>query len=115
MLGCLGRIGAAILGMLGLALLLDVISLVYIYWWVVVLIIVGLFLWRRIRRGRTDANGNKIVGLNRLVKAAASDGMITQKERKAIINNRIKAGMDPEEAEIIVDAHLKKKRVKIMK
>lgn len=115
MLGCLRNIVVGFVIILVIALVLDAVTLFYTYWWVLLLIVLGIYLFRRFRKGRTDAYGNKLVGLNRLIKAAASDGVITKKERETLIQNRIKAGMDPDEAEIIVDARLDKLKVKVKK
>ena len=115
MLGCLRNIVVGFVIILVIALVLDAVTLFYTYWWVLLLIVLGIYLFRRFRKGRTDAYGHKLVGLNRLIKAAASDGVITKKERETLIQNRIKAGMDPDEAEIIVDARLDKLKVKVKK
>ena len=115
MLGCLRNIVVGFVIILVIALVLDAVTLFYTYWWVLLLIVLGIYLFRRFRKGRTDVYGKKIVSLNRLIKAAASDGVITKKERETLIQNRIKAGMDPDEAEIIVDARLDKLKVKVKK
>ena len=112
MIGCLRNIVVGFVVILVIALVLDAVTFFYTYWWVLLLIVLGIFLLRRLRKGRTDAHGRKIISLNRLIKAAACDGIITAKERNAIIQNRIKSGMDPDEAEIIVDAHLEKLKAK---
>ena len=114
MIGCLKNILVGSVLVILLALLLDTLTLLYEYWWVLALIVLAVCLFFVFRKGwRMD--GKKTVGLNRLIKAAACDGLITAKERNALIQNRINAGMDPVEAEIIVDARLTKLKVKVEK
>ena len=99
-----------------IALILDILTLMIEYWWVlllVILLIVSIVLFVMWRRGKFSKNGKRPVSFRSLIKAAVADGVITPKEREVLIQNRVNAGLDRDEAEIIVDARLKKHNVRV--
>ena len=99
-----------------IALILDILTLMIEYWWVlllVILLIVSIVLFVMWRRGKFSKNGKRPVSFRSLIKATVADGVITPKEREVLIQNRVNAGLDRDEAEIIVDARLKKHNVRV--
>ncbi|MBR5323881.1 MAG: hypothetical protein IKV14_03545 [Muribaculaceae bacterium] len=99
-----------------IALILDAITLALEYWWVlllVILLIIAIILLIMRRRGKFSKNGKRPVSFRKLIKAAASDGVITPKEREILIQNMVNDGFDRDEAEIMVDARLKKHNVRV--
>ena len=49
---------------------------------------------------------HKQIDLETLIKAAMTDGMVTDKERQFLVKKGVEAGYDPEEFELILDAQI---------
>lgn len=99
-----------------MALVMSVVEWVFYNWWVILLIVAAIALilylrgsgrWKKTKKnnGQSERPTNTI-SFEQLIKAAASDGVISAKEKQAIINKGVAAGMEPEEAEIMMEAKM---------
>lgn len=99
-----------------MALVMSVVEWVFYNWWVILLIVAAIALilylrgsgrWKKTKKnnGQPERPTNTI-SFEQLINAAAADGVISLKEKQAIINKGIAAGMEPEEAEIMMEAKM---------
>ena len=99
-----------------MALVMSVVEWVFYNWWVILLIVAAIALilylrgsgrWKKTMKnnGQPERPTNTI-SFEQLIKAAAADGVISLKEKQAIINKGVAAGMEPEEAEIMMEAKM---------
>ena len=101
---------AGFIALVVMALVLDGIEWMIDNWWIILIVVVLWIAIRALRRlgVRNGWFGGRGVSFRRLIKAAASDGVITEKERAAIIRKGVERGMDAAEAEIMMEAKLNK-------
>lgn len=129
MWGCLWQALGVFLAMAIAAIVLDGIEWLLYHWWIFLIIFVVWMAIRAYRRpallnkwfGRRNPNGtidpviHRGVGFKKLIKAAALDGVITEKERQAIIRKGVERGMSADEAEIMMEAYIHKHNLKVQK
>ena len=99
-----------------IALVMSVVEWVFYNWWVILLIVAAIALVLYLRgsdrlkntkkNNRQPERPTNTISFEQLIKAAASDGVISAKEKQAIINKGVAAGMEPEEAEIMMEAKM---------
>lgn len=109
MWGCFLKGIGIFLAMAVIALILDGIEWMFEHWWIILIIAVIPLIVRTIRRpAHAKGSVQRGVSFRRLIKAAASDGVVTEKERQAIIRKGVQSGMSEAEAEIMMEAKLHK-------
>lgn len=96
-----------------MALVMSVVEWVFYNWWVILLIVAAIALVLYLRgSGRWKKNNRQperptsTISFEQLINAAASDGVISAKEKQTIINKGVAAGMEAEEAEIMMEAKM---------
>ena len=99
-MGWIGKIFLVIIVLGALAILADIITWIYEVAWIIpiiIVIVVGFFLWRK-------SMLRKKMKIKQLVKAALVDGKLSDKEKQTILSKARKLGMDSGEAEIHLEA-----------
>ena len=99
-MGWIGKIFLVIIVLGALAILADIITWIYGVAWIIpiiLLIVVGFFVWRK-------SMLRKKMKIKQLVKAALVDGNLSEKEKQTILSKARKLGMDSGEAEIHLEA-----------
>ena len=110
-MGWIGKIFLVIIVLGALAILADIITLIYEVAWIIpiiIAIVVGFFVWRK-------SLARKKMKIKQLVKAALVDGKLSDKEKQTILRQARKLGMDSGEAEIYLDAIIHKAKEKTQK
>ena len=110
-MGWFGKIVLGIIILGALAILADVITWIYEVAWIIpiiIVLIVGFFVWR-------TSMVRKKIKIKQLIKAALVDGKISDREKLAIMKKAKDVKMDVGEAEIYIDEILYKLKAKSSK
>ena len=119
-MGCIGYCVVGFISFLVLAIIMSVVEwFLYNSWWIILSIIACVVIvtiirrpqildrWKlRLKGGNKAVNPPVAISFEQLIKAAAADGVISAKEKQAIINKGVAAGMEPEEAEIMMESKM---------
>ena len=110
-MGVIGKIVLGFLGLLLIAVIADIVTLMYEYAWIIAILIFLLILlvvWMK-------SPLHKKTKIRRLIKAAMVDGKISDKEKDTIIKKAKSMRIDPGEAEIYIDEYVYKMKKKSKK